>query len=106
MDGPAPWAAEMPLYRELARQVRLAASAEQLLMEFEIFLAALVLHTHRRSHLRRLDRAFAQHRKFLEHEFELAVALEEIEHVVHGALAVAAIVVEEFDHRDVALRIA
>src|SRR6266540_5455378 len=36
---------------ERARQVRLAASAEQLLMEFEIFLAALVLHTHRRSHL-------------------------------------------------------
>src|SRR4029453_12218689 len=91
---------------ERTRKVRRAASAEQLLVEFEIFLAALVLHAHGRSHLRRLDRAFAQHREFLEHEFKLAVALDEIEHVVHGALAVAAIVVEEFDHRAVALRIA
>src|SRR6266404_1416405 len=93
--------------RECARQVRLAAPAEQLLMEFEIFLAAgLVLHAHGRRNLRCLDRTLAQHRKLLEHEFELAVVLHEIEHVAHRPFAVAAIVIEELDHGDVALGIA
>src|SRR5262249_2337236 len=91
---------------ECARPVRLAAPAEQLLMEVEIFLAARVLHAHRRRDLRRLYRTLAEHREFLEHEFEAPVALDEIEHVAHRAFAVAAIVVEELDHRDVALRIA
>src|SRR5262249_14451741 len=55
--------------RECARLVRLAAAAEQPLMEFEIFLAAgVVLHAHRRRNLRRLDRTLTQHREFLEHE--------------------------------------
>jgi hypothetical protein len=76
-------------------------------MEFEIFLAAgVVLHAHGRRNLRRLDRTLAQHREFLEHEFEFSVVLQEIEHVAHGAFAVAAIVIEELDHGDVALRIA
>src|SRR5215467_8332624 len=93
--------------RERARQVRLATAAEQLLMEFEIFLAAgRVLHAHGRRNLRRLDRTLAQHREFLEHEFEFSVVLQEIEHVAHGAFAVAAIVIEELNHGDVALRIA
>src|SRR5262245_32405283 len=56
--------------RERARLVRLAAAAEQLLVELEIFLAGLVLHAHGRRHLRGLHRAVAQHRKFLEDELE------------------------------------
>src|SRR6266852_2258019 len=92
--------------RERARLVRLAAAAEQLEVELEVFLAGLVLHARGRRDLRRLHRSLAEHGKFLEHEFELAVVLEQVEHVGHGALAVAAIVVEEFHQRDVALRIA
>src|SRR5215467_14283419 len=93
--------------RECACKVRLAAAAEQLLMEFEIFLAAgRVLHAHGRRNLRRLGRTLAQHRELLEHEFELAVVLHEIEHVAHRPFAVAAIVIEELDHGDVALGIA
>src|SRR3984893_3150002 len=93
--------------REGARRLRLAAPAEQLLMEFEVFLAAgLVLHAHGRRNLRCLDRTLAQHRKLLEHEFELAVVLHEIEHVAHRPFAVAAIVIEELDHGDVTLGIA
>src|SRR5215470_2647294 len=93
--------------RECACEVRLAAAAEQLLMEFEIFLAAgRVLHAHGRRNLRRLGRTLAQHRELLEHEFELAVVLHEIEHVAHRPFAVAAIVIEELDHGDVALGIA
>src|SRR6516162_9041605 len=93
--------------RERAREVRLAAPAKQLLMEFEIFLAAgRVLHAHSCRNLRRLHRTIAQHRELLEHEFELAVALQEIEHVAHRPFAVAAIVIEELDHGDVALGIA
>jgi hypothetical protein len=76
-------------------------------MEFEIFLAAvLVLHARGSGDVRRLHRAFSQHRKLLEHEFELAVGFKQLEHVAHRALAVTAIVIEEFHERDVALRIA
>jgi hypothetical protein len=56
--------------------------------------------------LRRLHRAFAQHRKFLEHEFELGVGLQKFKHIVHRALAVTTIVIKEFDQCDVALRVA
>ena len=56
-------------HRERARLVDLAAAGEQLLVELEILLAAgLVLHAHRDRDLRRLRRAFAEHREFLEHE--------------------------------------
>src|SRR6266481_1103334 len=89
-----------------ARFVRLAAPAEQLLMELEIFLATLILHAHRRRNLRRLNRTLAEDREFLEHKFELFVALEQIEHVGHGTLAIAAIVIEELDYGDITLRIA
>src|SRR5262245_40636281 len=92
--------------RERARLVGLATAAEQLLVKLEIFLAGLVLHAHGRRYLRRLHRAVPQHWKLLEYELELAVVLDELEHVAHGALAVAAIVIEELDHGDVALGIA
>ena len=93
--------------RERARLVGLTAAAQQLEMEFEIFLAAaLVLHAHGSRDVRRLHRAFSQHRKLLEHEFELGVGLQQLEHVAHRALAVTAIVVEELHQRDVALRVA
>ena len=49
---------------------------------------------------------FAEHRKFLEDEFEIGVGLEQLDHVGQRALAVAAIVVEELDHGDLALRVA
>ena len=76
-------------------------------MEFEVLLAAgLVLHAHRRCDLRGLHRTLAQHGEFLEHEFQLRIALDHFHHVEHGALAVAAVVVEELDHRDIALRVA
>ena len=70
------------------------------------FFAGLVLHADRDRDLRRLDRARPEHREFLEHDLELGIALHQLEHVVHGALAVAAVVVEELDEGDVALRIA
>src|SRR4051794_5854277 len=91
---------------EGTRLVRLSAAAEQLLMEFEIFLAGLVLHAHGRRDLRRLDRTFTQYRELLKYKFELPVVLHQFDHVAHGTLAVAAIVVEELDHGDIALRIA
>ena len=53
-----------------------------------------------------LDRSLAEHREFLEYEFEIVVALDQIKHVGERALAEAAIVIEELDHRDVALRVA
>src|SRR5215469_596081 len=59
--------------RQRARLVGLAAAAEQLLVELEIFLAGLVLHARRGGDLRRLHRALAQHGEFLEHELDLAV---------------------------------
>ena len=81
-------------------------TAEQPLVEVEVFLAGLVLHTRGDRDLRRLERARAEHRIFLEHDFELGIGLEEGQHVAERALAVAAVVVEELDHGDVALRVA
>ena len=75
-------------------------------MEFEVFLAARILHPRRDRDMGGLNRAFAENRKFLEHEPEIGLRLQEIEHVGHRPLAEAAIVVEELDHRDLALRIA
>ncbi len=83
-----------------------AAAAEQLLVEFEIFLAALVLHAHGDRDLGRFHRARSEHGEFLEHDLELGIVLHQREHVGHGALAVAAIVIEELDEGDVAVRIA
>ncbi len=92
-------------YRKRAGLVGLAAAAEQLLVEFEVFLAGLVLHAHRDRDLRRLDRARPKDREFLQHDLELGIVLHQREHVVHGALAVAAVVVEELNEGDVAVRI-
>ena len=64
------------------------------------------LHAHGDRHARGLHRARAEHREFLEHDLELGIGLQQREHVAHGVLAVAAIVVEELDEGDVALRIA
>ena len=75
-------------------------------MKFDVLLAGGVLHPRRDRDAGGFDRAFAEHRKFLEHELQIAVVLDQVEHVRHCALAVAAIVVEELDHRDVALRVA
>ena len=86
--------------------VGLTAAAHQLLMEFEIFLAGLVLHAHRDRDLRRFDRARSEHREFLQHHLELGIVLHQRQHVGHGALAVAAVVIEEFDEGDVAIRVA
>jgi hypothetical protein len=47
-----------------------------------------------------------EHGEFLEHDLELGVVLQEREHVAHCVLAVAAIVIEEFDEGDVAIVIA
>ena len=88
------------------RLVGLTAAAEQLLVELEVFLAGRVLHAHGHRDAGGLDRAFAEHRKFLEDEFEIGVGLEQLDHVGQRALAVAAIVVEELDHGDLALRVA
>jgi hypothetical protein len=82
------------------------ATAQKLLVEFDVLLAGAVLHARRDRDASGFDRPFSEHRKFLEHEFQVAVGFYQIEHVGHGALAVAAIVVEELDHRDVALGIA
>src|SRR4029077_6345737 len=92
--------------RERTGLVRLAPAAQQLLVEFKIFLAALVLHVHGDRHLRRFHRARPQDRKFLQHDLELGIVLHQREHVIHCALAVAAVVVKELHERDVAVRIA
>ena len=70
------------------------------------FFAGGVLHARRDRDAGGFDRAFAQNRKFLEHEFQIGIGLQQLEHVGQRALAVAAIVIEELDHRDVAVRIA
>ena len=92
--------------RERARLVGLAAAAQQLLVEVHVLLAGLVLHADGDRDAGRLDRARPEHRKLLEHDLELGIALHQREHVVHGALAVAAVVIEELDEGDVALRVA
>ena len=55
---------------------------------------------------RGFHRARSEHGKFLEHDLELGIVLEQREHVAHGAFAVAAIVVEELDEGDVAVGVA
>ena len=75
-------------------------------MKFDVLLPVGILHARGNGDAGGFDRAFAKHREFLEHEFEVVVGLYQIEHVGHGALAESAIVVEELDHRDIALRIA
>jgi hypothetical protein len=75
-------------------------------MEFEVLLARLILHVDRNPYLRCLDRARSEHGEFLQDDLEFRVVLEQREHVVHGALAVAAVVVEELNEGDVAVRIA
>src|SRR5262249_26286120 len=92
--------------RERARLVGLAAAAEKLLVKFHVLLAARVLHARGDCDVGGFDRSFAENRKFLEHELEIWIGLQEIEHVSHGAPAETAIVVEELDHGDVALRVA
>jgi hypothetical protein len=47
-----------------------------------------------------------EHRKFLQHDFQLRIGLHQIEHVGHGAFAVAAIIIEELDKGDVAILVA
>src|SRR5262245_6604961 len=89
-----------------ARLVRLAATPEHLLVEFEIFLAGLVLHPNRDRDLRRLHRARAEHGEFLQDDLEIGVVLEQREHVVHSSLTVTAVVVEELDEGDVSVGIA
>src|SRR5262245_9738861 len=91
--------------RQRACLVGLAASAQQLLMELEILLAGLILHTHRDRDLRRLDGAGAEDREFLEHDAQIAVSLHHLEKIGQRVLAVAAVVIEELDQRDVALRV-
>src|SRR5262249_13803375 len=92
--------------RDPSRLVGRAATAEELLMKLEIFLAGLVLHPHRDRNLRGLRRTLAEHREFLEHDLDLWISLHEIEHVGHSALAVAAVVVEQLHKGDIALWVA
>ena len=70
------------------------------------FLPVGILHAHRDRDLRGFDRACAQHRKFLEHDFQLGIGFHQLQHVGHRAFAVAAIVVEELDEGDVAVLVA
>ncbi len=91
---------------ERARLVGRAAAAEELLVELDVFLAGRILHARGDRDVGGLDRALAEHREFLEHEFEIRIGAQEAHHVGQRALAEAAIVVEELDHRDIALRIA
>ena len=85
--------------------VDLAAPGHELLVIFEVLLAGLVLHAHRNADFCRILRAWPKDGKFLEHDLEIGVSLHQRHHVGHGALAVAAIVVEELDEGDIALRI-
>src|SRR5262245_15389842 len=90
--------------RQRARLIGLAATAQQLLVKFEIFFAGLVLHADRHSDLRGLERAGTENREFLEDDLELWIVFHQREHVIHGALAVAAVVIEKFHKGDVAVR--
>ena len=47
-----------------------------------------------------------EHREFLQHDLQLRIGFHQIEHVGHGAFAVAAIVIEELDEGDVAVLVA
>ena len=55
---------------------------------------------------RGFNRAGAQHREFLQRDAQVRIRLDEVQHVTHRALAVAAIVIEELNEIDIALRIA
>src|SRR5262249_7391898 len=93
--------------RESACAIGLPAATEQFLMKFQIFLAAIfILHAYRSRNLRCLDGSFAQNGEFLEHELEPVIGFKKLHHVVEGALAIAAIVIEKLNHGDIALRIA
>src|ERR1700733_4532096 len=63
------------------RLVGRAASAQELLVEFDVFLAGRILHARRDRDMRGFDRTFAQDRKFLEHESDVRVGLQERQHV-------------------------
>ncbi|MNY02099.1 hypothetical protein D3C86_1346580 [compost metagenome] len=52
------------------------------------------------------DRFRSQNRELLKDDAHLLVALQDFIHVSHGAFAITAIVIEELDQRDVAIRIA
>ena len=69
-------------------------------------LVALDLVLDRERDAARLDRIGTEDRKVLHDDAQLRIGLHEGAQVREGALAVAAIVIEELDERDVALRIA
>ncbi len=76
-------------------------------MEVEVLLAGgPVLQVQGDRHLGGLRRSFAEHGEFLEHDAQLGIVLDEVHHVGHGAFAIAAIVIEELHHGDVATRVA
>ena len=56
--------------------------------------------------LRGFERTLAQHGEFFQYDFQLGVGFQQIEHIGHGAFAVAAIIVEEFDEGDIAVLVA
>ena len=67
---------------------------------------AFQLRPHGTCHLRRLDRAWSKHRKILQHHPQIRIGLHQLGQIVQGAFAIAAIIVEKFDQRDLAIGIA
>jgi len=74
-------------------------------MKLKILFPGRVLHARGYRDMSGLDRSLAQDRKLLEYEFKVGIRLQEFEHVGHGVPAITAIVVEELNHRDIALRV-
>ena len=83
-----------------------ARTAEQFLMEGDVFLPAGILHAHRDRDTRGLQRTRSEDRELLEHDLQFRIVLQQSEQIGQRPLAVAAAVVEELDQGDVAVGIA
>ena len=83
----------------------MAAGRKQLAMEVPEFLA-VELHPRGGRDLRRLHRVRPKDREILKHDAQLGIAFDQLGDGIERLFAVAAIVVEEFDQRDLAFGIA
>ena len=93
--------------RKGARFVSLTTAVVHLLMEVEVLLTGgPVLHMQCDCDLGGLGRSFTQHGELLEHDAQVGIVLNEVHHVGHRPIAIAAIVIEELHHGDIATRVA
>ena len=102
------WAVSRPMSLATSSACSLADMAmgrQKLLMEVPEFLAGNLL-AHGGGHPRRLDRIRAEHREILEHHAQVGLGLHQVGEIAERPFAIAAIIIEKFDQRDLAVGIA